>query len=181
MRNLMGVLLIGIIGLSSINWSVAFLLSRDLPCQFLDSINITDGIRQSDKSIIYNNMTFEQDQYAKINYIIENGITRVAVDPYIRGCVCNYKPCIRLCCPYGTFVDTTVKQGRKCRSNDAARNFEVEILDPNDKPEKVILDHFFAYVDDRPCNKFYRAVDYHIKHVTICTNFKTRKICNDRN
>lgn len=167
--------MISIIGLSSIKWSDAFLLSHDLPCDFLDSINITEGIRQSDKSIIYNNMTFHQDQYAKINYKLENGTARVAVDPYIRGCVCIDKPCIRLCCPYGTFVE-----GRNCRSHDAAKNFDAEILDANDKPENVILDDLFAYVDDRPCNKFFVAKEYHIKHVIFHINLNTQN-CNDYN
>lgn len=165
-RNVMGVLLIGIIGFTPINWSNAFLLSRDLPCDFLDSINITNGILQkNDKSILFNDMKFTQDHYATINYVIENGTTRVSAKPYIRGCICDNRPCIRLCCPYGKFLDSRIKEGSKCRSHDAAKRFEVEILDANNKLQNITLDDHFAFVDDKPCNNIYKADKYNITHV----------------
>lgn len=164
--NAMGVWMISIIGLLSLNCSDAFLLSRELPCQFLDSINITAGVKQNDESIFYENVTFSKNQYAKINYIIENGSSRIIVEPYLRGCLCNNRPCIRLCCPYGTFSDPTVKQGRKCRSHEAAKEYESTIIDEYNQEHNVILDHYFSYVDDRPCSKFYLANDYKIKNVT---------------
>lgn len=82
--------LILLIGLISVNQSVAFLLSRDLPCRFLDSVNITDGIKQDDGSIIFRGTRIPRNQYAKINYIFENGTKHVQVDPHTRGCLCNY-------------------------------------------------------------------------------------------
>lgn len=161
----MGVWMIIVIGLLSLNWSDALFLSRELPCRFLDSIDITDGALQNDKSIVFNNITYTKDQYATINYIMENGTNRIAVDPYIRGCICNRKACIRLCCPHGTFVDTTIKQGKKCRNDEAAKELEAQIIDEHNQVKTVILDDYFAYVDDRPCSKFYLAEAYKIMHV----------------
>lgn len=172
----MGVWMISIIGLLSLNWSDAFLLGRELPCHFLDSINITAGVIRNDKSIVYKNVTYSKNQYAKINYIIENGSTRITVEPYLRGCLCNNKPCIRLCCPFGTFSDLTVKQGRKCRSDEAAKEYEATIFDEFNEDHNVTLDHHFAYVDDRPCNKFYLAKDYKMKYVRhLKTNCSIKK------
>lgn len=161
----MGVLLICMIGLMSVNRAGAFLLGRELPCRFLDSVNITDGIRNDDGSITFNDITFPKDQYARINFILENGTKHVTVDPYVRGCLCAIKPCIRLCCPFGTFVDSSIKQGKKCRSHEAAKQFESDVIDANNNVDKVILDNQFAFVDDRPCSRYYLADSYNITHV----------------
>lgn len=159
----MGVRLFCIIGIIFVSQSDAFnILSRDIPCEFLDSVNITDGIRQSNGSILFNGIQFPSDQYATINYIYENGTKRITVDPYTRGCLCNIKPCIRLCCPYGTFVN-----GKKCDSHESAREFESDVIDENNNVNKVILDHHFGYVADRPCSYFFRAKSYNITHVYI--------------
>lgn len=77
----------------------------------------------------------------------------------------NIKPCIRLCCPFGTFVDSSI-QGKKCREHEAAKEFESDIVDANNNANKMVLDYHFAFVDDRPCGKFYLAETYNITHVS---------------
>lgn len=145
-----------------INQSESFLLSRDLPCKYLDSINITDGVRQHDDSIVYDNIIFPKDQYTKVNYKLEKGEERVTVDPYIRGCLCNKKPCIRLCCPIGMFYDPTVNGSQKCRKHEAAKRFKADLINEQNKIENVILDERFAYVSDRPCNRVFLATNYNV-------------------
>ncbi|XP_031622142.1 G-protein coupled receptor Mth2-like [Contarinia nasturtii] len=158
----MGVWLFSVIGLLLLSDSNAFLLSRDLPCKYLDSINITDGIRQHDDSILYNGITFPKDQYTKVNYKLEKGEERVFVEPYIRGCVCNKKPCIRLCCPIGMFFDATIIGSQKCQPHSAAKGFTADLIDEQNKTEKITLDDHFAFVNDRPCNRVYLASNYNV-------------------
>lgn len=166
------------IGFASLNWSNGFILSRELPCHYLDSINITDGIKQKDGSILYNKNRFTKDQYTKVNYILENGVERIIVPPYLRGCLCNNKPCIRFCCPVGSFHDPTATGKRKCSQNESAQQFESDILDDTqNKRQKVILDQHFAYVDDKPCSNLYLAGEYNLTNVMlffIYFNFETK-------
>ncbi|KAF5288086.1 hypothetical protein FQR65_LT12136 [Abscondita terminalis] len=71
-------------------------LSDDIPCDLNFGINITDGIRGNKKSINFNGTWFYPGDYEE-----RDGI--------IIGCVCRIKPCLRKCCPSGTFF-----QNRKC-------------------------------------------------------------------
>lgn len=162
-----GVWLIVLIGLLWINWTDAYSGTHELPCQYLDSINITDGTSQSDESILFDNITFTKDQYSVLNYMLENGTERVTVKPYLRGCLCNTRPCIRLCCPFGSITDRTMKEKKKCRPHEMATQFASQVEAINDDTKKMLLNHSFRYVDDIPCPNFYAS-----KH------FKIAQVCN---
>lgn len=137
---------------------------NQLPCEYLDSLNITDGIRHTDGSIEFNGMIFTQDQYARIDYVLENGMTHKIVQPYVRGCVCRMKTCVRLCCPYGSFYDYV---NRTCHPHDSerVRRLKTDVLDEHKQTKSIILDHHFAYVNDRSCHQRYLVDDYQIIYV----------------
>ncbi|XP_055320433.1 G-protein coupled receptor Mth2-like isoform X2 [Sitodiplosis mosellana] len=146
------------------NMSVAFLFGKELPCHFYDSINITDGASHSNGSITFNGLEFPFNQYAKIVYSMENGTKPIKVKPYIRGCLCNIRPCLRLCCPYGSFVnENTTELGVACHKNEAAKNIQSQIIDDNNQTNIVNLNEHFAYIE-RIC-----------KHFTIAEDFKVYK------
>lgn len=133
----------------------------ELPCQYLDSINTTDGMQQTDGSITFDGMTFTKDQYAQVDYILENGVTRQLVKPYIRGCVCNTRSCVRLCCPLGSFYG----RNGSCHRHNDVRLLESEVLDDNMQTKSMVLDSHFAYVNDRPCTQRYLADEFQITNV----------------
>lgn len=134
----------------------------ELPCEYLDSINITGGTLQADESIVFNGITFTNDQYTRVDFILKNGQTRETVKPYYRGCVCNRKSCVRLCCPLGSFY----KNG-SCQSHHQVRHLKTQVLDEvHMQTKSMILDNHFAYVNDRPCNQRYLAdPTFQITHV----------------
>lgn len=138
-----------------------------LPCDYLDSINITDGKLQPDSSIIYNGMKFSKDQYFDVNYVLRNGTKdHVSVQtPYRRGCLCNRKPCVRLCCPAGVFYDN-VKFKCQRHTNDLAKLLEHDVLDKHNDTENWVLNDHFAFVYDKPCQGMFIADDgYDITYV----------------
>lgn len=161
----MGARLLFLIGFS-MNWSRVFSRPTEFPCNFFDSVNITDGRKLKNQSIIFDGIEYPKWQYAEFDYIINNGIDRSSVHPHIRGCLCNRKPCLRLCCPLGTF--STAKNGREeCRPNDRARELEGEILDRNNKTEHVKFDQVLSIVDDMPCRGVFSADgEYRITRVS---------------
>lgn len=154
-------LFIVIIGLISFNCGHGSRMDRDLPCHFLDSINITDGALQTDNSIIFDGTKFIENQYSRIDYILDNGTHHKSVEPHLRGCLCSIKPCIRLCCPYGT-IQTKEK---RCSRHEAATEFESEIYAENSNARTLLENHHFGYVDGRPCNSFYVVNQYTMNHV----------------
>lgn len=84
------------------------------PCNFYDTINITSGHLDQHGNFHYKGSVFNKGQFAEYNTIVENLTELVRVEPHVRGCICNLKPCIRICCfqegltndPNGTCVRT---------------------------------------------------------------------------
>lgn len=142
-----------------------FFRDYSLPCDYLDSINISTGMIHANKSIIFNGNEFAEGQYAKVNYIWKDE-KLVKVDPYYRGCPCIEKSCIRFCCPYGSFVvGNSPSHGFKCQNDEAARKIESEIIKENNDIEVISLSQQFGILD-RICSNHYYAEDFQINHVT---------------
>lgn len=141
--------------------------SKKLPCDYLDSINITDGTLRSDLSITFNDITYTNDQHFEISYVLKNGEKLPTLQPYRRGCICRLKPCVRLCCAAGTFFDDEIN---KCQNqtHPQAKLFEHDVLNEFNETEKWILDHHFAYVYDRPCQKRF-IVDDNYSIINVMT------------
>lgn len=140
---------------------------QKFPCNYLDSINISDGAMQPDSSIIFNSITYPKDQYFDINYVLRDGSkTHINVhSSYRRGCLCNIKPCIRLCCSAGVFYNN-VKFKCQRYTNGSAKHLEHDVLDENNDTEHWTLNDHFVFVYDKPCQGMFIADDdYDITHV----------------
>lgn len=122
----------------------AFLIGAELPCDFHDSINITDGIHHLNGSIFFKGLEFTPDQYTRTNYILTKSMERIRVEHYTRGCICNVRPCYRLCCLHGSFVDdmSSVADG-ECLKSKANQHLQKNGIDEND--HIVYIDHACAY------------------------------------
>lgn len=142
-----------------------FWLGQELQCHFHDSINITDGEPFPNKSIIHNGIEFPKGHYAMVNHIL-NGSRKVRVNPHTRGCPCLKKPCVRLCCPFGSYVSSMeFKKDVVCSENEAAKNVQVRITDDKSNQSSIIdLNQHFGHVN-RICNAHYMLDDYTINKV----------------
>lgn len=132
----------------------------ELPCHFLDSINITAGVLQPDNSIIFGGTTFNENHYSRIDYVLDNGTQPIPAEPHLRGCLCDIKPCIRLCCEYGSIHQRIPGSGVRCQKQDTPVKFESDIHVESPHVTTLLENHYFGYVHDRPCNKFYIAENY---------------------
>lgn len=167
------VFIVCLIASSLINLCSVTSIDNDLPCDFLDSINITDGVEQPNKSIIFKGIEFPNDHYGRIAYVL-NATERVPAESHLRGCPCIDKPCIRLCCPYKSFVKLGSKgesmaaedMEPECIENELINHFEIPIVDENNEKTNITLDHTFGYVN-RICQTHYMADNYAINKV-IC-------------
>lgn len=144
-------------------------VSEELPCHVLDSVDITDGLRQEDGSILFNNNVYQQDQYATVDYILEKGEKQFDDYSHIRGCACKNKFCIRLCCPYGTYREkneNSINGTSECVLHREARNLNTEVRNKyNNEMEIQPLEVSFAFVDGYPCQSMDSAEHFHISYV----------------
>lgn len=156
------ILLIVLIGLLSAGASNT---TQELPCHMLDSVDITYGIRQPDGSILYDDIMYPRSQYATVDYIVEEGVKKFDDFSHIRGCACNIKPCIRLCCPLGTYRTEGI-DGKSCLPHPQSRTMEAVVLDEKNEKQILNLGHHFAWIiDGYPCKSMYPTEDYHITYV----------------
>lgn len=185
----MGVLLIYVIVLTFVmSWSDGFFLSTsELPCEFDDSVNITDGNVLPDGSILHNGIKYTKQQFDVVNYRFVNNVKRIKVDAHVRGCPCMVKPCIRLCCPLGSFVNGsglkrgTILQEIPCYQHVAAKNYQSEVFDTNSQQSEMqTLDEHFSYAVLLTPTKFYKLKSFRITKVkswAMCTKKPNCLIC----
>lgn len=170
-KNAMGVLQFLIFQLISMNWGVTASIITQLPCDFQDSINITDGLPGPNDSVQFNGIIFPNGQYAEIDYIVVNETKRTTVNAHWRGCPCNIKNCIRLCCPPEKVFDSKLGikafgEHVKCVNNDKAKNVEIEMRMENDQTLKVNLNEEFSYVIPTSRKIYVLGEKWEIKHVS---------------
>ncbi|XP_053674611.1 G-protein coupled receptor Mth2-like [Anopheles nili] len=80
-----------------------------LPCDFIDSVNITDGEKLPNGDIRHNGVIYNSTFYRTIDYEYENYSTKKFVADYIRGCLCAVRICVRLCCSDRQYFDMQCK------------------------------------------------------------------------
>lgn len=145
-------------------WSTVVSATTELPCHFLDSINITNGIFQPNKSIIFGGTVFPEGQYAEIDYILNDGIERETVELHYRGCLCKRKPCIRYCCSFESYV-ANIKEDREV-CHESVKSHEELILDQNKETKRIRLDQHFEIIGESPCRHLlFEDEGYQITHV----------------
>lgn len=107
-------------------------------CEYFDSINITDGEKQSNSSILHNNILYDVSEYDEFDYMINKTGQKVNTDPYTRGCLCtkDSKDCVRLC--EHTYTNMTNLP-------------QLDIYDENNNSVSVRLDEKFHILNERIC------------------------------
>lgn len=120
---------------------VATAWSED-PCNFYMSVNIDEGTKLEDGSIITDGLMYPPNLYFEYK-----GMDEVV---QMRGCICELKPCYRKCCPLGEIL---VNASKCTPSGDAAvLNFTPMIHSLEEElPDLKALDHF-GLLTGNPCS-----------------------------
>lgn len=66
-------------------------------CDLKETINITGGYRDEKGNFVYDTISFPPNAFGEASSVIVNFSKFIEVQPHIRGCICNFKPCIRVC------------------------------------------------------------------------------------
>lgn len=165
--------------LIAIKWSTVWCKNIEnglLPCKFEDSINITGGTILPDNSVLFDGIKYSSENFGTFHSTV-NRTSQINVVAHLRGCPCNIRPCLRLCCPLGTFVNTkqlqrgTIRQKIPCYHHEAAKNFQSEIFDQTTNQSHVqVLDEYFAYVVLQTPKKFYKLKIFRITNVIFAND-----------
>jgi G protein-coupled receptor Mth (Methuselah protein) len=73
--------------------------SIDLPCDFRETVNISSGYQDKQGNFHHDGTVYTKGSFAEYDYIVVNlKNDTVPAEPHIRGCICFFKPCFRVCC-----------------------------------------------------------------------------------
>ena len=124
------------------------------PCNFLDTVNITEGWKDINGDFHYKEIIFRFGTYAEYSYIFENNTEKVPVEPHFRGCICKYKPCVRICCK-----PSDDENKKNCLISDTLLNIPIE--DGEEKNISIYTDEF-GVLFGKPCVEMYKLepLDY---------------------
>lgn len=122
-------------------------------------------MRQSNGSILFDGIDFPRHQYTVLNYFVDDG-ERIATSPYLRGCLCNIKPCFRLCCANKLIKENTKKLDENC--NEELTQMEGEVFDEMNRFVNLVLNSEQSiHLKNRTCKQFYieEEIQNRIKNV----------------
>lgn len=137
-------------------------ISLQIDCNYFNTINITNGRQNSDESITYNNIKYLKGTYQKYNYIYVNQTIRLNVDEHIRGCVCDYKFCINVCCDYGESINI-----RELNGNLSELKFQCQFSDDLNQNElKIAVEE--NHIHDIYDSRLYEA---RFNFIPICSRY----------
>jgi G protein-coupled receptor Mth (Methuselah protein) len=118
--------------------------SIELSCDFIDTINITAGSLDQNHNYLHNGIVYTRDLYATFDFIFDHHNGKLSAPPHIRGCICNLKPCIRVCCH--DRIDT---------NSSCVKTSEL-IVPTSTRFEKIDLrSENFAVIEGWPCKTMY--------------------------
>lgn len=137
--------------LALINWCECYGNNSNVPCNFWETVNITNGIRNDDGSITHNRITYTEQDYAEFNYTFLNKTHRKDVEPHLRACTCNDKPCVRLCCEPGQVY----RPGIRCHPYKGAFDVPIDVYKGHNEVAKVQLEEYFSHTWSKPCDQVY--------------------------
>lgn len=155
-----------------------------LPCAFEDSINITGGTISPGNSVLFDGIKYSKENFGTFYTTINR--TNIIGNSHLRGCPCNIKPCLRLCCPLGSFVNTnqlkrgSILQEIPCYHHEGAKNYHSEVFDQTtNQSEMQILDKYFSYVVLTAPKKFYKLKNYQITNVIAKYSLRNYSCCEN--
>lgn len=117
--------------------------TEEIPCKFLDTVDISSGTQDINGNFHHEGTIYQKGTFAEFEYVLKNFTIKVKVKKHVRGCICKYKPCIRICCP--------LSDGNICKRPDTLKV-------PTKQGDEMIIDlneRGYGFLMGRPCKEMY--------------------------
>lgn len=119
------------------------------PCNFMDTVNITGGWKDMNNNYHYDGLIFKYGTYAEYDFIFINLTDKIWTEKHTRGCICDYRPCIRTCCT----LDDSSDLKKNCLKTDVLQNVPVE---DGDAKNISLFTKEFGVLMGKPCAEMYK-------------------------
>lgn len=116
-------------------------------CNILETVNITDGF-EINGTIIYDGITYQPEHFKTFDYYLLDD-EKIPVTNHTRGCICYYKPCVRLCCAPNSIYNYT--ESECVTTSDIQTDLNVTILLNNIESIENLYGSDYAILHGRTC------------------------------
>lgn len=117
--------------------------TEEIPCKLQDTVDISSGSQDISGNFHHEGTVYQNGTFTEVNYILQNLTNKIQVETQVRGCICKYKPCIRICC--------SLSNGNICEKPETlkvqTKQGDERIIDLNGRDYGVLM--------GRPCKDMY--------------------------
>nr|NP_788446.2 methuselah-like 10, isoform B [Drosophila melanogaster]Q9W0R5.3 RecName: Full=Probable G-protein coupled receptor Mth-like 10; AltName: Full=Protein methuselah-like 10; Flags: Precursor [Drosophila melanogaster]AAO41210.2 methuselah-like 10, isoform B [Drosophila melanogaster] len=129
----------------------------NVPCNFYDTVNLTGHRLFPNGSYDYYGTIVPAELVGTYDYIHSSLTERIEVREHVRGCVCKFKSCLNICCPWRQVFNSEV-DGCIIDHSDNRTWPDPPMLNITFRNESTILVNMFtqfAIQSFRPCPKMF--------------------------
>ncbi|KMY96647.1 uncharacterized protein Dsimw501_GD20187, isoform C [Drosophila simulans] len=129
----------------------------NVPCNFYDTVNLTGHRLFPNGSYDYYGTIVPAELVGTYDYIHSSLTERIEVREHVRGCVCKFKSCLNICCPWRQVFNSEV-DGCIIDHTDNRTWPDPPMLNITFRNESTILVNMFtqfAIQSFRPCPKMF--------------------------
>ncbi|XP_055913701.1 G-protein coupled receptor Mth2-like [Eupeodes corollae] len=119
---------------------------KEAPCAYNETVSLEYSERLENGSYLYDNIIVPAEKTGFYDYEIAIGNTKTPADVHVRGCVCELRTCISVCCP----PDYEFHNGT-CIESPFEIDPLIDITNKEGKTIKVNISRQFAIQYTRPC------------------------------
>ncbi|XP_017843857.1 G-protein coupled receptor Mth2 isoform X2 [Drosophila busckii] len=123
-------------------------------CSFFDTVDLTNSTSFPNGSYEYAGVIIPSHYVGTYDYVYKNLGDRYDVAPHKRGCICELKPCINMCCPWGEIYS----KNRCVKDNNTQQAWPEPMINVtlrNGSVESVDIYKQFVVQSFRPCTEMY--------------------------
>ncbi|XP_065360014.1 G-protein coupled receptor Mth2-like [Calliphora vicina] len=125
---------------------------QDEKCPFENTVNLTDQHKYENGSYVYEGILIPPEKQQLYDYHLKFLKARETVPEHLRGCVCEDRPCVKLCCKVDEYFEDTGNKS-KCEkiTPDMQVSWKLPIERENGKSKIVNLFKHFTPQVGLPC------------------------------
>lgn len=124
------------------------------PCNYSDTVNITDGLRLKDGSYSFEGLLIPLNLTAAYSYKVVDGI-QYRAPKHMRGCVCHLKSCITFCCPPKLHYNESLQNCSANEEHSYSRQMHIEVKFHTGIEDKVNINDKFIVRYEFGCKNKY--------------------------
>ncbi|XP_065360901.1 G-protein coupled receptor Mth2-like [Calliphora vicina] len=132
--------------------NVPAISGHDEKCPFENTVNLTDQQKYENGSYVYQDILIPPEKQDLYDYNLKFERVLEAVAEHLRGCVCEDRPCMKLCCKVDEYFDDTGNMS-KCEkiTQEMKVSWKLPIQLENGKTKVANIFKYFTTQVGLPC------------------------------